>query len=349
MKTISQIGEWKLLEKIQKWCAPEIKGTKFSLKEHHFTSEVPNGDDAYVVKMSSNSSIAFTTDTLFEGTHFKFSLLKPLLSKNELWNSLGYKIMAVNLSDLAAMGHVSPLFAFLTLGLNGDISVDSVDSLYLGIKKLAKFYNFFLAGGDIFRAEKSIISATVVGKIIGNRPITRSGARKGDILMISGPLGLSTAGLKILMKQGKTIVSYHKSLIQAQLKPRPKLEEGSILADRDIMATSMIDTSDDLMTSLEILSAKSGVGFDIDLGQIAVHPDLARFCRDSRVSPYSFILYGGEDYQLLFTVRPSKVSRVKNRIPSSCVLGVARESSYGISLKMNGRPFQLRDSRFKHF
>lgn len=341
MKTVAEIGEFELIKRIQKSCpAP---------KNHGFKEIVPNGDDAYAAKLASNCALAITTDTLCEGTHFNLKWLSRFLTPREVWQAIGYKAMAVNLSDLAAMGWVRPIFSFITLGLNGDISVDSVDNLYTGIRKIYNNYNFCVSGGDIFRAEKSIISVTIVGQLLSKGCVERSGAIIGDVLMASGPLGLSSAGVKILKNQLKSRSSENKFLIRSHLYPEPKLKEGKILANEDILATSMIDSSDDLMTSLEILAEKSEVGFQIDLDSVPIHPSLLKFCNKFGFKPLEFVIYGGEDYQLLFTVHPSKAEKVKKKIPSSYLLGTVKPKSFGIQLKMNGRPVRIKNSRFKHF
>lgn len=349
METISQIGESILIRKIGNWCHSGKIGSSFPGRNQDFLTKVPMGDDACVVKLLDKSSLAVTTDTLVEGTHFNLTHFSSFLDKKEQWISCGYKAIAVNLSDLAAMGHVRPLFALVTLGLRGDISVDSVENLYTGMKKLTKKYHFSIIGGDIIRSEKSIISITLIGKMIGKRVLTRSGAKIGDVLMVSGPLGLSSAGLKVLMKRLRVGEGYLKTLVDAHIYPKPKMEEGKILADEESLATSLIDSSDDLMTSLEILSEKSRVGFELNLDQVLIHPAIKKISKELKVSPFSFIIYGGEDYQLIFTVHPSKVDLIRKRIPSSYLLGVVKPRSFGIQLKIDQKPFRIKDSRFNHF
>jgi thiamine-monophosphate kinase len=333
--------------KIRNWCKPR---ENFSGRaKGGFRIVVGMGDDASVVRMATPSSLVFTTDTLIEGTHFNLDSMREILGENVVWQSLGRKAMAVNLSDLAAMGGAKPLFALVTLGLGGDISVDTVDNLYKGMGKLIGFYGFFIVGGDIIRSDKSMVSVSLVGDLKSRRPITRSGAKIGDVLMATGPLGLSSAGLEILSGQIKPRNPGLRALLLAHIEPEPRIKEGGILSGEDIMATSLIDASDDLLTSLEILSDESGVGFEINMESAPVHPALLEFSRAMKTSPYKFILYGGEDYELLFTVRPSKVGGVMSKIPSAYALGDVKPKSFGIRFKMNGKPFRLRDSRFRHF
>jgi len=303
-----------------------------------------------VVKLPTPTSLVVTTDTLVEGTHFKSNLFRGFLTKNEQWKSLGHKIMAINLSDFAAMGNVEPFSALVTLGLGGDISVDTVDNLYSGMGKFCKNFNISVIGGDIIRSDKSIISLTLLGRASGTgKLIPRDKAKIGDILMLTGPLGLSSAGLKILIAQAKSKHPSVSTLLHSHLYPQPKIREGALLSGKEISATSLIDTSDDLMTSLEIISEKSGVGFELNLDKFPIHSALKKISKKFNLSPLSFVLYGGEDYQLAFTVPSSKVNSVKKKIPSAYVAGRVKPKSYGIQLKMNHRPFRIKDTRFRHF
>lgn len=349
-KKISEIGEFRLIEKIQKSCT--------SVKSPDFKIQVPNGDDAFVAKLTANASLVFTTDTLVEGTHFNLQWIQnylkkaPYFEKNapkNPWFLIGYKAMAVNLSDFSAMGDVQPLFAFLTLGLTGDISVDFVDNLLDGAAYLKQNCGYFIAGGDIIRSEKSIISITLVGKVRAGKAIQRFGAQIGDILMASGPLGLSYAGLKMLKKQPKKWESYAHPLVRAHLFPKPQMKIGAILASPEIQTTSLMDLSDDLVTSLEILRKVNQIGFELNFDGTLLHPALIQAANYLGYSPFEFMVYGGEDYQLLFTVPPSKVTIVQKKIPSAYVLGVVKPFDSGIRLKLNNHSLKIKDIRFKHF
>ncbi|OGR53757.1 MAG: thiamine-phosphate kinase [Elusimicrobia bacterium RIFCSPLOWO2_02_FULL_39_32] len=345
MPKLSRIGEFSLIQKIQNWCKKreKIKNSK------PYKIIVPTGDDAFVAKLTSNTQLVVTTDTMVEGTHFDLNWKSSYLSLKELWYCLGYKAMAMNLSDCAAMGHVEPLFAFATLGVNGDISVDCVDKLYLGMLQLAQKQQILFAGGDTIRSEKSIISITVVGKLKSSFPITRCGAKVGETIMATGPLGLAYCGLKILNNKEKLKNSSWKSLVYKQLKPEPKLKESEILINKDFLATAMIDTSDDLLTSLEILKEKSSVGFEIQLEKVPIPEVLKNYCLKSHLSPYQILIHGGEDYQLLFTCSPNKVKNIQKKIASSFVLGKVKEKSFGIQFKMGEKTVQFKNLGFQHF
>lgn len=299
--------------------------------------------------MATNSPLIFTTDTLLEGTHFKLEWLKSILPPHKVWGALGTKAMAANLSDLASMGAARPLFAFVTLGLSGDISVDSVDNLYRGMNRLTDLHGFSIVGGDIIRSDKSIISITLVGAMEkGASPLTRSGAEIGDILCLTAPVGLSETGLRLL-RDGKLLSksAHFKKLLLSHLHPEPKLKEGRIIGDN--LATSCIDTSDDLLTSLEILSQKSKVGFELQLNRSHIPPTLLFGSKLLHKDPLQLFLSGGEDYQLLFTCPKVKLKSVQKKCPSALYLGIVRAPSYGTQVYWEGRPVSTKESRFKHF
>ncbi len=341
VSSLSRIGEQKLIRRIARWCRRPARSP-------YWNAEVPLGDDAFVAKMTSNPSLAITTDTMMEGTHFRLDWRSQYLNSLNLWQALGHKAMASNLSDLAAMGHVVPLFAFVTLGLHGDISVNSVDNLYRGFHHFTRLYRFSIVGGDIIHSDKSMISITIVGRKLSPNVIRRSGARSGDILMASGPLGLSAAGLQVLEKNPKLPPAAARLLVRSHLLPSPKLEEGRRLSDRATMATAMMDTSDDLYTSLETLSAASRVGFEIELDRIALPSALVAAGRAFKTSPWSYFLYGGEDYQLLFTVDPKNTVKTLKRLPASYILGRVADRSRGIRILKDGQKWSGRDLRYKH-
>ena len=201
----------------------------------------------------------------------------------------------------------------------------------------------------MIRSDKSIISIALVGELITHKPVLRSGSRVHDLLMATGPLGLSSAGLEILENRREPLNPDEQFLLKRHLYPEPRLKEGTVLGDVDRLATSMLDLSDDLMTSLEILRRDGGVGFEISLDGIPVHAALRKFCERGKFPTHRFILWGGEDYELLFTVPSSKAARVKRKIPRSYVLGRVMPKAFGIKILRNGKRFFPRDLRFKHF
>lgn len=342
MTPLARAGEWGTLRRLLKRLSP------FKVPPPHRLLVGP-GDDAAVVKISTKSGLLFTTDTLVEGTHFRLDWLRRTLPEKEVWRALGYKAMAVNLSDLAAMGAARPLLALLTFGGGGDNSVETVENLSEGISKLTRLFGFSVLGGDTIRSDKTMLSVTIVGELITHKAILRSGARKGEVLMCSGPLGCSVAGLKVLSQGARRLTVAERFLLDRHLYPTPRLKEGELLGNEDNLSTSLMDASDDLFTSLEILSRESGVGFECDLSQVPVHPHLSEFCRARRLSPWEFVVYGGEDYELLFTAAPRKAPLILKSLPGAYVLGQVKHKSHGIRLKYGGKSLRLKDVRFRHF
>ncbi len=342
MTRLSQIGEWETIRRVQK-----ILGSPKIPAPHKLL--VGPGDDTAVVNFTTPSRLAFTTDTLVEGTHFRLDWMRRHFSEKEVWQGLGWKAMAVNLSDLAAMGGARPILALLTFGGRGDISVDTVENVARGISKLTRNLGFSVVGGDTIRSDKTIISITLVGEIVTHNPVLRSGAKKGDLLGCTGPLGLSMAGMELLQRESILSSKEAKFLANCHIRPVPKLKEGEILGNVDIFSTSMLDTSDDLRTSLEILFRQSAVGIECDLSQTLIHPALSWFCKKNGALPYDYILNGGEDYQLLFTVPASNAEKVLKKIPGAYIFGKITDKKNGIRLLDNGKAMRIKNERFKHF
>jgi thiamine-monophosphate kinase len=250
------------------------------------------GDDAAVIR-GAGARCLLTTDLLIEDVHFISALHPPVL--------LGRKALNVNLSDIAAMGG-RPRYALLGLALRPDIGKRWVGDFFAGFKDAAAEAGVGLAGGDVSAANKICLSVTVVGEV--DSEIRRNGARPGDFIYVSGSLGDSAAGLRLL-KAGHKLGKNKKTdaLLQAFLDPAPQIGLGLALAGRRL-ATAMIDTSDGLSVDLGHLCEESGTGALVELAALPLSPGLRRFEKDC----IELALHGGEDYQLLFTVSPRKSS-----------------------------------------
>ena len=251
------------------------------------------GDDAAVWRPSEGFASVISTDTLFEGIHFRLDWTD--------WRSLGHKMLAVNLSDIAAMG-ARPVLATVTLGLRGDEQVEDLKELYRGAAGLAEPHGVIIAGGDIVRSPGPLmLSVTAIGE--GERLLTRSGARPGDRIVVSGTIGASAAGLRLLqhpdLRRNATTADL---LVAAHLRPNPRLALGTLLAGAN--ATAAMDLSDGLLGDLPKILAASGVQAEIDVGRVPVLPSLrALFPEEWQ----ELALRGGEDYELLATVPPELV------------------------------------------
>jgi thiamine-monophosphate kinase len=250
------------------------------------------GDDAALVRGPKN--LLVTTDLLVEDVDFRPAFHPPRL--------LGRKALSVNLSDIAAMGG-RPLHAFLGLALPGRTELAWLEAFLDGFREVARRSGVALAGGDISASRQVMIAVTVTGEAASIVP--RSGARPGDALFVSGTLGDAVQG-RMLLEAG------HKPgeggaagrLLRAFLDPSPRLELGAALAGGKL-ASAMIDLSDGLSVDLAHICEESRVGAEIDLGRVPLSPALRRFSED----PLDRALNGGEDFELLFTVRPGNVRR----------------------------------------
>ena len=259
-------------------------------------AKVGIGDDAAVV-----GEQVITTDMLIEDVDFKRSY--PI-------DAIARKSLAVNLSDLAAMGAI-PAYAVVALGIAPWL-LESIDAFLKALADCARRYDIDLVGGDLSRAEKVVIAVTATGWV-STRPLLRSGAKPGDRIFVSRPLGASSAGLQLLQRP-PTDVSYAvrefaESVIQRHLDPEPEVALGMALAQIDAV-TACIDISDGLSTDLHHLCDASGTGAEIERQRIPVFPDLLGSGTALGIDARAAVLHGGEEYALLFTsaMRESELS-----------------------------------------
>lgn len=273
---------------------PHLKARKLGLR-------LGIGDDAAVFRYVDKTDWVLTCDAFLEGVHFLPQTTPP--------DSVGYKSLARATSDLAAMG-ASPRFFLLTLALPASRAGTWLDKLLRGMGRAARELNLRLVGGDTTQFPFVSISITVLGAIGQNLAVTRSGARPGDRIYVSGILGGAQLGLELLRR--KVIRSARfRHLLQPHLYPQIRLELGSWLA-RHRIASSMMDISDGLSTDLARLCHASRVGARLDAARIPcvripTSPALARL----NLSPLQMALHGGDDYELLFTVPAAKRAQLR--------------------------------------
>jgi thiamine-monophosphate kinase len=293
----SELGEFGLIELLAEIVA----------KSRGEALLVDIGDDAAAWRTEAAIQLA-TTDALIQDVHFTLSTIT--------WRELGWKALAVNLSDIAAMGGV-PKYALVSLGLPGDTEVEHVTQLYDGMVELARRYDVAIAGGNIAVAPLVVLSLAVTGSAPSD-VLTRSAAAPGDQIAVTGYLGASGAGLAMLKKGLQFDEETTTCLREAHLKPQPRVVEGQILARTGVKAA--IDLSDGLVSDLAKLCKASGVGAEIRAERIPIHPLVsAAFEQDC----LNLALSGGEDYELLFTGRVEVMDRVKGLMP--CPLSVIGE------------------------
>lgn len=250
------------------------------------------GDDAAVWQPTEGTSVVITTDSLIEDIHFRTAWTD--------WESLGHKTLAVNVSDLAAMG-ATPRVATVTLGLRGDELIADLRAFYRGLGELAVQHGMTIAGGDIVRSPRALLfHATALGEAPQGRVLTRAGAQPGDVIAVSGTLGASAAGMRLLEldeSDPRRHATTADLLIQTHLRPEPHVALGRTLLEHG--ATSAMDLSDGLMGDLPKILEASGRSAVIDTRAIPVAAAVrALFPGDW----LELALRGGEDYELLFTV-----------------------------------------------
>jgi thiamine-monophosphate kinase len=321
---LSQVGEFRLIEKIRR-TAPVGRGVRLGI-----------GDDAAWVECSS---CLLTTDLLLEGIHFDLK-----------WTSLfdlGYKSLAVNLSDIAAMGGV-PAYATLSMGIPGSFTTQQVDEFHRGMNFLARKSAVSLVGGDTSVAGSLLISVCLLGHA-PYQPISRRCAKVGDDIYVTGTLGDAALALELLKTKSpalrRSAASY---LLKRHHQPSARCRAGILLARRKL-AAAMIDVSDGLLQDLGHICKASGVGAVVWEESLPISPPYRALADDSR-----WALSGGEDYELLFVGRRHKRAAIQSLVKEAQVpitrIGACVRAAEGIKvIDSNGRKVKPRGQGHDHF
>lgn len=267
--------------------------SEFELIERYFKAHQANrpdvvlgvGDDCALLAPAEDQLIAVSTDTLVSGVHF-FADMPP--------EDLGYKAVVANLSDLAAMG-ASPSWMSLALTLP-EVDESWLEGFSAGLFKAADYYGIQLVGGDTTRGPLSL-TITVQGQVPKNKQLIRSGAKPGDWIYVTGPLGGAALALEVLYGRVEADAPQTELLLQSFYRPTPRLLAGQALRS---LASAAIDISDGLATDLGHLASRSGCRAVVDLAQLPMHPLLGELVDGDRA--LRLALAGGEDYELCFTV-----------------------------------------------
>lgn len=292
-KKLSDVGEFGFIDRITPGCLVRPEGVYRAI-----------GDDAAAFYSAPGQLNLVTTDLLVERVHF----LRDAASGYDL----GYKALAVNLSDIAAMGGKATE-AFVSIAIPEKCSLDYLDDLYRGIRALAAEFQVNILGGDTTSSKQDlIINIGVCGSVREDEILCRDGASPGDLVCSTGCLGDSRAGLHLVLNDITADSKELEKLYRAHVLPRPCLEEGRFLAGLSAV-TSAIDVSDGLSSDLGHITSRSGVGARIYEERIPVSPELEIFCRRFGFNSAEFALAGGEDYTLLFTVPAERVDELERR------------------------------------
>jgi thiamine-monophosphate kinase len=328
---LSEIGEYNLLKRIEKKAG----------KKKDPSILVDLGDDAFVAKCRRSDCLVVTTDTSVENIHFRREWATP--------EQIGFKAMASNLSDLAAMGAVIPSYAFVNLALPENLPLNFVDGLYTGMNKLCKKHGLKITGGDTVGSRKDIvISITLIGKSKKELIIQRCCAKVGDIILVTGSFGDSAAGLNCLKKKLKIGAKSSKFLVNKHLLPVPRNREADILAKTG-KVTSLIDSSDGLAASVYFLTQRSGVGARIDIENIPVSNALKELAESNpKINLTDLSLFGGEEYELVFTAKKKELPKLKKLVPGISAVG---EITAGKNIKyyLNGKLQKIKTNFYQHF
>ena len=310
------------------------------------------GDDAAVVEPAANVAEEITTDCLIEGVHFDRRFVPA--------DAIGHRALAVNLSDLAAMG-ASPRLATLSLIMPADLPIDELDGVLDGFDALARRYRVTLVGGNLSRSPGPlVVDVTALGTVHRRKFLTRAGARPGDAIYVSGTLGAARAGLAICRNEstGSAIASVAgegdaeaHAARERYLRPDPRVRLGTLLG-RTRSASACMDLSDGLADALTQVSRESGVGLDVDADAIPVDAAARAQSGDHDGNGLDEALAGGDDYELLFTVPPRRrgalrsVTRLARGLPLTQIGVVTRGT--GVRLMRGGRQQPL-PGGFSHF
>lgn len=303
------------------------------------------GDDAAVLNLEGPWWLLFTTDMLVEGVHFSLDYATPA--------QVGIKTVAVNVSDIAAMGGW-PAHGVVSLGLPTRLSVEEVEELYQGIRQAAGEYNLNIVGGDtVLSPERLVINLALLGFVEKGRAVYRSGARVGDLIYVTGGLGKSAAGLYLCQHPDLTIDPGMAAFLKrAHLEPRARLRAGRILSRAGV--TAMDDVSDGLAAELREICRASGVGCRVRAEGIPVDYRVRRVAALANHDPLDWAFSGGEDFELVFTVPPDLARGVEEKLAAAgeecrCI-GEVIPAEKGMVLELaGGRCVPLEARGYDHF
>jgi thiamine-monophosphate kinase len=317
---LSQLGEFGLIDLLAKKISLQNSSSKYGI-----------GDDCAVLD-SEGKRILVTTDLLAEGIHFDMTYT-PL-------KHLGYKAVAVNLSDVAAMNAI-PKQITVSLALSNRFSVEAIEALQEGMLLACQRYGVDIVGGDTTSSQKGlVISITAIGYADENDIVYRNGARENDLICVSGDLGAAYVGLLNLKQEKSAFMANPEMqpelegkeyLLERQLKPEPRLDIVHSLKDKKVKPSSMIDVSDGLASELKHICKQSKVGCTIYEEKIPIFQQTWDVARTFNLDPTTCALNGGEDYELLFTISQADYDKIKDD-NDIAVIGHITQESEGLNL-----------------
>jgi thiamine-monophosphate kinase len=291
-----------------------------------------SGDDAATLPLNEETTQIISKDLLLQGVHFDLGYV-PM-------QHLGYKSVAVNLSDLYAMNG-KPEHIVLGLGLPSMLELEAFEELINGIQLACETYGVRLIGGDTCVSRSGlVISITAMGSVAKSKLVSRSGASVQQLICVSGNLGAAAGGFLLLQREQALFaenpniqpdLSEYPYLLERQLKPEPRRDIIEGMAKLGIVPTAMLDVSDGLSSSLHHLCKASGVGCEIKAGMLPIDPETLKLSAEMSLDPIHLALNGGEDYELLFTCRVEDHERI-GKLKDVSIIGYTTEDSTQINL-----------------
>lgn len=327
---ISSLGEFGLIDHLTRNNDTRQAGTILSV-----------GDDAAVIDNFGRQTV-ITTDMLLEGVHFDL-MYTPL-------KHLGYKAVAVNLSDIYAM-FATPTHITISLGVSNRISVEALEEFYEGVYAACEQYGVDLVGGDTSTSQKGfVISITAIGEVAPDKYVTRSGAKENDLICVSGDLGGAYLGLQLLEREKRIYLEspgvqpdlQNRAYVVGRiLKPEPRADIVSWLQENDITPTSMIDVSDGLSSEILHICKQSDTGCVLYEEKIPLHAETREVAFEFSIDPTACALSGGEDYELLFTVKQEDYEKIVKNEQISVIGYITKKESGNILTTRQGNKHQL--------
>jgi len=321
---VSELGEFGLIDLLAKMAAGRDERLIIGI-----------GDDAAAWQGDASIQLA-TVDSFIQDIHYPSGIVP--------WPEIGGKALAVNLSDIAAMGGL-PRYALVSLALPPETELDDVTALYTGMLEMAKKYGVTIVGGDISNAPLVVISITVLGSSPQKKILTRSSAKPGELIAVTGYLGAAAAGLEMLTQKLKLDPKAAARFEQAFSKPTPRIAEGQLLLEQGVKTA--IDISDGLLADLGQICKASRVGAEIEADRVPVEPKVLAAFGDKALE---MALTGGEDYELLFTASAEIIEKVKQA--AACPVTVIGKVTAGkgvTAVDSRGKTLKMAKAGWEHF
>jgi thiamine-monophosphate kinase len=310
---VKDIGEFGLIDRISK--NPKDKDILVGI-----------GDDAAVIKSKKGLQV-LTTDSLVQGDHFITRWFSPV--------QIGMKAIEINVSDIASMGAI-PKYVLVSFALPNNLEVDFVERIYQGMWKSCDKYNIEIIGGNMTHSEKIVISITLIGEVDNENLCLRSSAKPGDLIFISGYLGNGRAGLRLFQEE----IEGFENVKKGYLEPKSQFTTAMKISP---YVNSMIDVSDGLAPEVKHICKESKCGAIIYKDKIPISKEVRDAAKRLDEDPYEYALFGGEDFELLYTVSKENIENI-----NGFLIGEITENKK-INIFFNGKEKEIEDKGYDHF